>query len=362
MWPYILLIACPIVLHHIMMGTFYGTKADVFNKNSDKAMRLFWTGLFVLLALRHENVGIDLSNYRIIFNSIAKSSWEKVLERSLEIGYSLLNKVVSLISRDFRWIIIAAAILSVVFIARVYIKFSSDASLSIALFISMSNFVMLFSGLRQAIAISFGFLAFEFVRAKKPLQFLLIVVCTMLFHTSAFMLLFMYPMYHVRITRKSLIALVPAMIFAFIFNKQIFGVLGSILSEYTKYDATISSTGAYGMLILFVIFTIFSYVIPDENNLDNDTIGLRNFLLLAVGLQMFAPLHTLAMRMNYYYIAFIPLLMPKIIEYRSKTWNQIAIIARYVLIVFFVAFFFLTASEDNTLQTFPYKFFWEDVI
>jgi hypothetical protein len=66
------------------------------------------------------------------------------------------------------------------------------------------------------------------------------------------------------------------------------------------------------MLILFLIFTVFAYLVPDESKLDPDTIGMRNFLLLAVAIQMFAPLHSLAMRMNYYYIVFIPLLTVQI--------------------------------------------------
>ena len=361
MWPYVLLIACPIILHHTTMKSFYGTKIDIFSKNNDKVMRLFWGVLVILLAFRHESVGIDLKNYHTTFSFIARSNWNKALWRSPEVAYNALNKVISLFTKDFRWVIAVTALLSAIFIARVFIRHSVDASLSIALFINMSTFVLLFSGLRQSIAISLGFLAFELVRGRKLLYFLLVAFCAMLFHTSAFMLLFMYPLYHARITKKSLVVVIPAMMFVFVFNRQIFGALGSILSRFTEYDATVSSTGAYTMLILFVVFMIFAYVIPEESKLDDDTIGLRNFLLLSVGLQMFAPLHTLAMRMNYYYIAFIPLLLPKIIQYRSKMWNQIAIIARYVLIAFFVSYFFITASENNTLHTFPYRFLWEAV-
>ena len=361
MWPYALLIMCPIVLHHITMKSFYGTTSDVFNKNSDRVMTLFWWLLATLLFLRHESVGIDLYNYHSTFNFISRNSWDEAIGRSPEMAFNALNKLISLFTRDFRWVIVITAVLSVFFIARTFIKHSVDASLSIALFIGMSNFVLLFSGLRQSIAISIGFLAFEFVRKKKLLSFLLVVSCAILFHTSAFMLLFMYPLYHTRITKSSLLFIVPIMSFVFIFNQQIFGTLGSILSQFTQYDATITSTGAYTMLILFVIFTIFAYLIPEEAELDNDTIGLRNFLLLSVVLQMFAPLHSLAMRMNYYYIAFIPLLLPRVIQHRSKTWNQMAIIARYVMIVFFVSFFFISASDNNTLQTFPYRFWWGDV-
>ena len=53
------------------------------------------------------------------------------------------------------------------------------------------------------------------------------------------------------------------------------------------------------MLILFGAFVVFSFLVVDEKKLDEETIGLRNFLLMAFTLQIFAPLHTLAMRMGY---------------------------------------------------------------
>ena len=115
------------------------------------------------------------------------------------------------------------------------------------------------------------------------------------------------------------------------------------------------------MLILFAIFTVFAFLIPDESQLDAETIGLRNFLLLSLVIQMFAPLHTLAMRMNYYYIIFIPLLLPKIIECRSKRWNQVAVLGRHVMVGFFLLYFFYNASKGGNLHVFPYHFFWETV-
>ena len=116
------------------------------------------------------------------------------------------------------------------------------------------------------------------------------------------------------------------------------------------------------MLILFAVIAIFTFVIPDESKLDSDTVGMRNFLLFSVLLQTFAPLHSLAMRMNYYYIAFTPLVVTRVIKARSKTWSQIAIVARNVMVVFFITYFWLSAPKDNLLDTFPYYFFWEEIV
>ena len=115
------------------------------------------------------------------------------------------------------------------------------------------------------------------------------------------------------------------------------------------------------MLILFAIFAVFVFVIPDDSAIDDETIGLRNFLLLSLMIQMFAPLHNLAMRMKYYYIIFIPLLLPKAIACRSKRWNQIALLGRHSMVVFLLIYFFINAYSGSNLRVFPYHFFWESV-
>jgi hypothetical protein len=212
------------------------------------------------------------------------------------------------------------------------------------------------------LAIGLGFIAYEFTRKKKLIPFILVVVLAISFHISAFMLLFMYPIYYAKITKKWLYVVVPIIALIFVFNRQIFLTLSVVLEMFTKYDASITETGAYTMLILFAILAVFSFVIPDESRLDKETMGLRNFLLLSLILQMFAPLHTIAMRMNYYYIIFIPLLLPKIIEARSKTWEGVAVVGRHVMVVFFLAYFFYNAyTGTNNLHVFPYHFFWESV-
>ncbi len=60
-------------------------------------------------------------------------------------------------------------------------------------------------------------------------------------------------------------------------------------------------------------------------------------------------------------LIFVPLLLPKIIECRSKRWNQVAILGRHVMVIFFLLYFFVSASGGGGLKVFPYHFFWERV-
>ena len=356
MYPFYILVLFPMLLRAAPI------KGKGLNERNQFALKIFFVLLFALLALRHISVGIDLVNYKHIFLSTSSLSWNAALHTDIESGYSILNRAIAVFTTDFQWFLAIIAAMTMIPIGYTYIKESKDATLTIVLFISLSTFVMLFSGLRQSLAISLGIVAYWFTKKHKLILFILIVMIAIFVHTSAFMLVFMYPVYHAKISRKSLMVIIPALFFIMLFNQKIFGLLAMLLERYTKYEANIKSTGAYTMLILFMIFAVYSFVIPDESKLDADTKGMRNFLLLSVAIQVFAPLHSLAMRMNYYYIIFIPLLMPKLISCCERRWNRLAVASRYVMVLFFALYFFTTSnSGKGHLNVFPFHFFWENV-
>ena len=351
------LLFVPIMMQHLVVNQ---NNID-YEKKNKRAMTVFFIILTILVMLRHQTVGTDTRRYVHYFKRFLEMDWTKLGKDYIEIGFAYYSKIISLFSENPQFFLAITAVIICLLIYFTYIRFCGDPSLTIVLFCTMSTFVMMFSGLKQMMAIGIGFIAYELTRRKKLVFFVLVVCLALTFHTSAFILAFMYPLYHIKITKKWLLVVVPSIIVVFIFNKQIFSILSIIIERYTQYDASVTRTGAYTMIFLFAIFAVFSFLIPDESLLDQETIGLRNFLLFALVLQMFAPLHTIAMRMNYYYIIFIPLLIPKIISARSEKWQQVAVLSRHLMLVFFLAYFFITASSGGGLRVFPYHFFWESV-
>lgn len=351
------LLFTPIIMQHFKIT---GLSSD-YEKKNKKAMAFFFTLLTILVMFRHESVGNDTRNYIYIFEKFSNMPWSEVGKDSLELGFSYFNKFVSLFTDNYQVFFAVTAVITSAMIYPTYKRLCVDSALTIVILCTMANFVMMFSGIRQMLAIGIGFIAYEFTRKKKLIPFIICVVVAMLFHTSAFMLLFMYPLFHARITKKWLLVVVPVLGVIFVFNKEIFSFLNLIISRITRFDGEITSTGSFTMLLLFIIFTVFAFLVPDETKLDKETIALRNFLLLTLVIQMFAPLHNLAMRMNYYYSIFIPLLLPKIVESRSSAWSQVAVFGRHVMVVFFLIYFFINANGGGNLNVFPYHFFWEIV-
>ena len=243
---YILLLV-PMLIQHFVIG-----KNNIdFKKKNNRALFVFFALLTALVMLRHESVGNDTRNYIYFFNNYSVMDWDDIGKESLEFGFSYLNKIVSVFTEEPQVFLAVAAIISSTMIYPTYKRLCVDPSFTIVLFCLMSTFVLMFSGIRQMLAIGIGFIAYEFTRNKKLIPFIIAVLAAMTFHISAFMLIFMYPLYHAKITKKWLIAVIPALAFVFVFNRQIFSLLAFILERFTSYDASISQTGAYMMIILF---------------------------------------------------------------------------------------------------------------
>ncbi len=327
---------------------------------------LFFFIFILLLALRSIDCGTDLKSYKYYFNSYGRISFRELLNAKgkydVEIGFRLLVKVLRFFSNDFQWFIVATSVLSVLPIWWLYKKNNAMSALTIVLFLSVAPFSLYFSGIRQVLAMAFAVPAYQFSKKGRKTGFILSVLLASLFHQSALIMLLLYPVYRARMTNNWLYFVVPLMFVVFTLNEQIFsGVLDFLAG--TRYGAyEMSRTGAYGMLLLLVAFSAIAIFITFDADgaLSEDIIGQRNILLLSTVLQFFVPLSTVAMRMNYYYMIFIPMIIPELLNNSSERyWN----VAKFIYIIMFLFFLlnFITGmyTSEDILQVYPYIPFWQ---
>ena len=314
---------------------------------------------FWLLALRGIKCGVDTNQYSNLFNRYNASTFLDLFHNSShEIGYKLLNKIIGITTNSYQVLLIVTAAICVYPLWYFYKRESENQLLTLALFVTVAPFVMYFSGIRQSIAMSLGVPAWYAAKNKKIIGFIITVLFAMQFHTSAIVLLALYPLYCAKITKKWLWFVIPCMIAVYVLRRQIFNFLFTFLwKEY----GTIKETGAVNVLILLIMFAIYSYLIPDERRLDDDIIAMRNILLLSVTLQIFAMLHPLSMRMNYYFLLFVPILIPKIANRTRGQYAEVARLSSIVLTVYFIYYFLSNILRDNDdLNIFPYIPFWRN--
>lgn len=328
-------------------------KKDLFNPT----ILVFFICFFLILILRDYNIGADTLGYKELYENIGRISFGKMFaDADREYGFMLFTKLFRFINPSFRIYLAIATLLSLLPIAWYYQTESEYPLLTIVLFVTVAPFTMYFSGLRQIMAMGLGIVAWQMAKNKKLIWFLVIVAVAIMFHASAIILFVMYPLYKARITAKWLFAVVPAIILIYIFNKPIFSFLTTFLwKEYGK----IGDTGGYTVLILLVALAVYAFFIPDKDRLDKDTIALRNLLLLSIVLQCFVPIHPLAMRMNYYFLLFIPILIPKIAMRSKFQYKKLTEASVLVMLVGFTAYFFYHASAgSDNLNVYHYIGCW----
>lgn len=369
MIPYFALIFIPLFLQVFLKESrthiCVGSRGSSISANNI-ALPTFFVLFFLMLALRDDTIGRDLPNYQYIFSSWGRGTLESVFAESSELLFHLYCWLVyNCISNDFQVFIALTAALTVIPIAYVYNQDKSHGYLKIVVFVNMSTFIMLFSGIRQGLAISVGLLAYQALKDKKTLRFILWSIVAIFIHHTGFMVLLFYPLYRFRFQKRDLIWLIPGFLCILVFNRQIFNFLSRLFGAYDeKYSTLAGSTGAFGSFLLFTLFAVFCYIVEDEAQMDDEAFALRNILTFAVALQSFASLDFLVMRMNYYYILLIPMALGKSIRYAKPEYSQVAWLAELVITTYFTLIFVISIYRSyvtgiSTLDTVPYIPFWK---
>ena len=362
MWPYILLVLIPTAFY---FGEKYraGGKTAVLTVErniSNVSLGLFFALYLLLLFLRDFSVGCDLVNYRWVFERAKAFNWEAMRESGFEPLFLAFNSLFAWIIRSFRVFIIICAVLSIVPIAAFYMKESPMALLTIALFVGAAPFVFYFSGLRQALAMGLMIPMYYCAKEKRIRAFLIWCVVAALLHKSAVIGLMLYPLLHIRITKRHMTFIAPVLLGVFLLNKPALQLLLKLLGSYGEKYADVGSTGAYGMLALFAVFTAYCFIMPDENQMQEADFGFRNMMLLILVIQIFVPIHTVFMRLGYYFHIFIPVIIPRIAQRTSSKLYKLMQLSIVVMEGFFLIYFIYDGYTDaDILQVFPYLFAWQ---
>lgn len=316
----------------------------------------FFAFMILMLALRAETVGADTWRYIYLYREIANTPFGDLFANDVELGYRIAEKLLSYILKDPQLYLAFHAVVTITPLAYLYYKEAEMPLLALTMFMALPTFHMAFTGLRQMVAISFIVPAFYAVREKKFLRFLILVALAYMFHQSAFIMLLLYPIYHLPTKRASLVVILPTIIFVYLYNSVLFRWIIRFLPEryFERYN-DVWDTGGISVLLMFVAIVILCFFLIRRENLDKDTAGLRNILVLSALLQCFAPINGFAMRVNYYFIVLVPIATARFINRVDDDKRRIAAIAWLGMVVFFLFIFFYKGfNGQDSFKIFPY--------
>ena len=361
MLPYYFLIFVPFFLEAVEK-MLQSNRGYVFNaKSSNSSIVVFFVILFAMLSLRSISCGIDLRNYQYTFSWIAKLNFSECLKNNtVEPLYVILNWVVARIYCDFRLFLVVVALMCTGITGWFYWRESKCAPLTILLFVINPCFFMFYSGLRQALAMLFVIPAYYMILRKKLIPFIILVIIASYFHTSAIIMCFLYSIFYMPLKSKHFIFVLVLVFTVFLFKSQLFFmVLPFLANKYADLYGQITETNSYTMWIFFLFLLSYAFCVIDEEKMSIKQKGFRNTLVVMTIIQGFAPIHSIAMRFNLYFIMLLPVIIPELITTPKKGNENFAQLFKWFTISFLVFFFFYRAEPGGGLNAIPYKAFWE---
>jgi hypothetical protein len=311
-------------------------------------------GIFIIQALRAEFVGVDLIGYLRgyhIVKDINVFAGERLF--NYEVGYILYSQVLSKLNIPNQLYLSIVALTIIVPLAYTWIKNSKMPALSIFMYITLGFFTFSFSGLRQSIAMAIIFFSFKYIQDRSLVKFLILIVLAMSFHTSAVIFVIAYPLYYFRIKPTHFIIIVPFLVIVFLFRNKLFLLIYSL---YKGVPGIAENTNAYTLLVVMIVVLMLAYIFGDKNSNNLNFNAYKNYMLMAIIVQIFASESMIITRAGYYYFMFITLLIPDVINVQRDI--KIRIVTVFVLILSLL-YFFQTTTGNGYLNVSPYYFYWQ---
>lgn len=330
--------------------------AGISGRRRDRVVVVVFFAVYMLcVCLRGVSVGVDTKSYARYFDTGSVFGWDLAYYYGgSEAGFALLSGIIALFG-GHEFFFIVTGLISVIPLVVLYYRESENGLFCCSFFLISLLFEFFFSGVRQGLAIGFGLIAFFYVQKKRPLMFLMFVAIAASMHSSAVLLLIIYPLYYARITQKWIPLVIATMIVISLTREVLFGsvLLPMFGGDYLEGYSYLTGESDQGNLaILFLVLAVYACIMLDPKQSDPKTLGFRNLLLLVAAIHLFTPLHPVVCRVNYYFIPFFSIALSRVNNRAKPTLVPVVQAANFVLPVFFVAYFLFV--KGDSLMIAPY--------
>lgn len=355
----------------LYFSTFLGAFLQIFTKIKSKILFLFvCICLGILSGSRVYTLGgYDTSVYKLMYES-TPSNWIEALRsnyfliENTEKGYLYIMSLFKSINFSFNEFLLILGLISSVFLFTIFKNYSKYYFFTLLIFLSKGYLYYFFIAQRQILAMMICWFAIKFIIQKKIVLFFALIFLASLFHTSAIIFIFAYPIYYIRLNNKTVfIILIISIIIAVSGVTNIIGSLTSgLLNESSSQKLNQYFEGGLMVNILnFVeLIPVLFFVMKNRNKMElrNEYFNLFfNFFIVTLLLTIiFYNLSFISRLKSYYIIGYI-IILSQLIDFskKLKLRNMLFIV---ISLYCFLVYIREIIVFDNGAGFLPYKAFW----
>lgn len=298
--------------------------------------------LFLISATRSIYFTTDVEGYVSKYLSLGYVDISTLLQdffdpASKDTLFYLCAKIINELGVSYQiWLAVIAALFCYS-VSKIIYEYSDEACISFIAVISLGYFYFSLSGLRQSIALSIIILSYKYLREKRLLTFILMVLLGALFHSSAIIFLCAYPLANMNVGWKQILGIVFVIAVAQFFSGNMIELLGSLgmTGRYDYYIENENKLSISGFIIQLCIYFFCLCYKKRVLKLDKKNISLYNLLFCGLAFQSFATVIAEFFRVSMYFSIFSIVLIPKAISTEKDF--------RLRIILYVSVFFVLTA-------------------
>lgn len=230
--------------------------------DTQEQRRLIYYGacafLVVMFVAQDYSVSIDIAEYMRQYDIIPTLTLPEMLVHKFEIGYVLLSRLASTLFASDRVLLLLLSVLLMVPFCRSFEKENEAPMIALMAFVALGMYLHAIIFWRQLVAMAILTYSFRYIRERRLIPFLVILLIAMSFHKVSVVFLGMYIVYNIPI-RKWLLVLCGGLSLVFwLFGKQIIDLgIKYIYPLYINFPRL--QIGGYNLYIVMWILTLLSY-------------------------------------------------------------------------------------------------------
>lgn len=306
--------------------------------------------VLMLVAALRWNVGSDYGQYFENYDSY-KLSFFADLRAFNEPGIRGIAWLVSKVADSPDVFIAAASLLTVGLMLFTITRYSIAIPMSYLLFIFVGAWHGSFNGIRQFLAAAIILAGHRTIVERKPIRFLLVIAVASAFHISALAMLPLYLLPNRRLRPAMIVLLVGASLALLYSSNAALNVVGLVK------DADIASVGSYAtnainpLRILVAVLPVALYFTKSKNTEQDGEWFYRNIIVVNAVVMLAASLSTYLGRFGIYTSVFLPLAIPRLVDFPDR---QLTTTLRALTLLLFAFYWYVEVSNSASLNNFHF--------
>lgn len=316
--------------------------------------------LSFFMGFRAESVGSDVVQYIYRYENVDRFVQDggKIM---YEWGYNYLSfffhDILKVPFQVFLFFLSLITCFSVVF---VLFRYSDDIFASLTMYLTIGNFTMSMSGLRQTLAISLLLCSIYFCEKKKLIPFLLLCLLAYSVHNSSIIFIFSFLLWGIQLTRKSCFVLFILSLSAYFVRDLLSLVIEYVMPlRYADIDLNMDYNINVLILvvpILMILFSLFFLDFDFEKKLNKKDSFFFVFSCVSFVLLLLSLNNNQLGRLSFYFNTGLLMIVPSALNNQIRYDANSTKIAKLLILIFSYAYFFIS-TPGGTLRIDNYTMF-----